>query len=302
MERRVRPVIETEHLSKRYGRHEALRGLDLVVPRGVVFGYLGPNGAGKTTTIRLLVGLLRPTSGSVTVLGDDAVADRDSVQRRVGYLPGHFVAYRDLTGEQYLRFLGHLRGGTPWHHVEQLAKRFDLDLMRRIGALSHGNRQKVGILQAFAHEPELIVLDEPTTGLDPLVQREFLDLVRESRAQGRTVFLSSHVLSEVEAVADMVAILRGGELVVVQAVETLKQQARRRVDMVFEDVAPAAALRGAPGVRDVTTKGHEAFVTVEGSMAPLLSAAAPYRIDRLVTHEPDLEQIFLGFYDAERTS
>src|SRR5690242_1535620 len=187
MERRVRPGVETGHLSKRYGRHEALRGLDLVVPRGVVFGYLGPNGAGKTTTIRLLVGLLRPTSGSVTVLGEDAVAARDSVQRRVGYLPGHFVAYPDLTGEQYLRFLGHLRGGTPWDQVEQLAKRFDLDLTRRIGTLSHGNRQKVGILQAFAHEPELIVLDEPTTGLDPLVQREFLDLVRESRALGRTV-------------------------------------------------------------------------------------------------------------------
>jgi ABC-2 type transport system ATP-binding protein len=212
------------------------------------------------------------------------------------------VAYPDLTGEQYLRFLGHLRGGTSWHQVQQLAKRLDLDLTRRIGALSHGNRQKVGIVQAFAHDPELLVLDEPTTGLDPLVQREFLDLVRETRAQGRTVFLSSHVLSEVEAVADMVGILRAGRLVVVQSVETLKQQARRRVDLVFEDTAPVAALRGAIGVRDVSAKGREAVVTVEGSMAPLLSTAAPYGVDRLVTHEPDLEQIFLDYYEGASTT
>ena len=302
MSRDAEPVVRTVRLAKDYHGYVALKGLDLKVPRGVVFGYLGPNGAGKTTTIRLLVGLLRPSSGWALVLGRDVSKARDELQKRVGYLPGNFVAYPDLTGEQYLRFLGNLRGGLDWPRVRLLAARLDLDLTRRIGTLSHGNRQKIGIVQAFAHDPELLVLDEPTTGLDPLVQREFLDLVRERRAEGRTIFLSSHVLSEVEAVADMVGILRQGELVVVQAVERLKEQALRRVDLYFEGLAPTSVLRGASGVRAVSGLGREVNVTVEGSMAPLLSTAAPYHVERVVTHEPDLEEIFLDYYRQEEPS
>ncbi|HEY3006386.1 MAG TPA: ABC transporter ATP-binding protein, partial [Kribbellaceae bacterium] len=185
------PAIRTWALSKSYGRRPALTELDLEVPAGGVFGYLGPNGAGKTTTIRLLAGLLRPTSGRAEVLGLDTVRDRERVQRRIGYLPGDFVAYHDLTGEQYLRYLAGLRGGVDWASVERLAKRFDLDLGLRIHTLSHGNRQKVGLVQAFMHGPDLLILDEPTNGLDPIMQREFVTLLRETRDAGRTVFLSS---------------------------------------------------------------------------------------------------------------
>ncbi len=292
-------VVRARGLTKRYGHTTAVRDLDLVVRRGTVFGYLGPNGAGKTTTIRMLVGLLRPTSGSATVLGLDVVRQRDAMQRAVGYLPGGFVAYADLTAEQYLRFLGELRGGFAEARVRELAERLDLELGRRIGTMSHGNKQKVGIVQALAHSPELLVLDEPTTGLDPLVQRAFLDLLREERAAGTSVLLSSHVLSEVEAVADEVAILRRGELVVVQTVDRLKARAQRRVDLVLERTVPVPALLNVPGVRRVAGSGREVQVDVEGSMAPLFHTTATYGIERVVTHEPDLEEIFLGYYDEQ---
>ncbi|WP_202867927.1 ABC transporter ATP-binding protein [Kribbella pittospori] len=218
-------VIRTRRLTKRFGHRTALDGLDLDVPAGMILGCLGPNGAGKTTTIRLLAGLIRPTSGSAMVFGFDAADQYDAIQRRIGYLPGDFVAYPDLTGRQYLSYFAHLYGGVERKRIELLAKRFDLDLAVRIGALSRGNRQKVGILQAFMHEPELLILDEPTAGLDPLMQREFRTLLRETRDAGRTVFLSSHVMSEVEAVADTVAILRAGQLVTTQSVQDLKDRA-----------------------------------------------------------------------------
>jgi len=293
------PAIRTWELVKSYHRRPALRGIDLDVPNNVVFGYLGPNGAGKTTTIRLLAGLLRPTSGRAELLGMDIVRDRDQMQRRIGYLPGEFVAYPDLTGEQYLRYLANLRGGVSWSTVEGMAKRLDLDLTGRIGALSHGNRQKVGIVQAFMHEPDVLILDEPTSGLDPLVQREFLGLVRETREQGRTVFLSSHILYEVEAVADTVAIIRGGRLVVVESVDKLKGQALRRIDLTFEGQPPVAQLRTVTAVRDLRVAGSTAHLVVEGSTADLLQVAAPYRVHQVVTHEPDLEEIFLAYYEQK---
>jgi ABC-2 type transport system ATP-binding protein len=292
-------AIRTWNLAKSYRGRPALRGIDLEVPPQVVFGYLGPNGAGKTTTIRLLAGLLRPTAGRVEILGYDATRNREAAQRHIGFLPGEFVAYPDLTGEQYLRYLGHLRGGVAWSAVEGLAKRFDLDLAVRIGTLSHGNRQKVGIVQAFMHDPDLLILDEPTTGLDPLVQREFLDLVRETRDAGRTVFLSSHILYEVEAVADIVAVLRRGRLVVVESVERLKAQAVRRIDLSFAGVPPIAELAAADGVRDVQATGSTAHVVVEGSTAALLMVAAPHGVVQVVTHEPDLEEIFMAYYGRE---
>jgi ABC-2 type transport system ATP-binding protein len=292
-------VIRTWGLAKSYRGKAALRGIDLEVPAHVVFGYLGPNGAGKTTTIRLLAGLLRPTAGRAEVLGSDTVRDREGAQRHIGYLPGEFVAYPDLTAEQYMRYLANLRGGIKWSTAEALAKRLDLDMTIRIGTMSHGNRQKVGIIQAFMHDPEVVILDEPTTGLDPLVQREFLALVRETRDRGRAVFLSSHVLSEVEAVANMVGILRAGRLVVVESVSNLKAQALRRLDLTFEGTPPVALIRAVPGVRDVQVAGNTLHVVVEGSIADLLQAAAPHRVENIVTHEPDLEEIFLAYYGQE---
>jgi ABC-2 type transport system ATP-binding protein len=292
-------VIQTWGLAKSYHGRPALQGIDLEVPPNVVFGCLGPNGAGKTTTIRLLTGLLRPTAGRAEILGSDTVRDREAAQRHIGYLPGEFVAYPDLTGEQYLRYLGHLRGGVDWSEVEGLAKRLDLDLSARVGTLSHGNKQKVGIVQAFMHQPKILILDEPTTGLDPLVQREFLGLIREARDAGRTVFLSSHILYEVEAVADIVAILRHGRLVVVESVGKLKEQAVRRIDLTFAESPPVADLTAANGVRDVRCTESTAHVVVEGSTADLLLAAAPHRVLQIVTHEPDLEEIFMAYYQRE---
>jgi ABC-2 type transport system ATP-binding protein len=290
------PVIRTSGLSKHYGHIVGLESLDLQVPPGIVFGCLGPNGAGKTTAIRLLVGLLRPTHGRAEVLGIDLAADPDEVQRRVGYLPGDFKAYPDLTGAQYLRYLGNLRGGADQQAVERLAKRFELDLSRRIGALSHGNRQKVGIIQAFMSDPQLLILDEPTSGLDPLMQREFLALVREARSAGRTVLLSSHILTEVEAVADMVGILRQGHLATVDSVENLKARALRRIDLIFAHEVPEAMLADVPGVREIYADGMIAQLTVEGSTADLIAALASYRVDDVVSHEADLEEVFLAYY------
>jgi ABC-2 type transport system ATP-binding protein len=292
------PVIRTYGLTKHYGRTVALDSLDLEVPPGLVFGCLGPNGAGKTTAIRLLVGLLKPTRGRAEVLGIDATRHSDRVQAVVGYLPGDFRAYPDLTGEQYLRYLGNLRGGVDWKAVTALAERLELDTSRRIGALSHGNRQKVGIVQAFMNDPELLILDEPTTGLDPLMQREFLTLVREVRAAGRTVFLSSHILSEVEAVADAVGILRRGRLAVVDSVDNLRARALRRIDLTFAVDPPVAVLAAVPGVRDVQSSGTTAHLVVEGSTADLIAALPPYRVQDVVSHEADLEEIFLAFYDG----
>jgi ABC-2 type transport system ATP-binding protein len=291
-------VIRTRGLGKCYGATTALDALDLEVMPGTIFGYLGPNGAGKSTTIRLLMGLIRPTSGSATVLGLDIVRQRQEIHRLVGYLPGDFAAYRDLTGGQYLDHLAHLRGDVDPEEVQLLAKRFELDLERRIGTLSHGNRQKVGIIQACMHRPPLLILDEPTSGLDPLMQREFLALMREFRDAGRTVFLSSHVLSEVEAVADLVGIIRKGRLVMTSDVGELKARTRRRIDLRFADPSPPIAeLTAVPSVRDLEVVDGVVQLTNEGSMAELLRVAAPFGIDRVVSNEVDLEDVFLQYYE-----
>lgn len=291
-------AISTRKLSKKFRSTVALRGLDLEVPQGVVFGYLGPNGAGKTTTIRILAGLIAPTTGTAEVLGYNVVDRCEEVQRRIGYLPGEFVAYPDLTGAQYLRYLAQLRGGVDWSEVERLTKRFELDLAKRFKTLSHGNKQKIGIVQAIMHRPELLILDEPTAGLDPIMQREFLALLRETKADGRTVFLSSHILSDVEAVADTIAILRGGKLVVTQSVDVLRAQALRQLELTFAGPAPVDLLRHADGVQEITAVGDTAHVEVAGSTADLLRIAAPHQIINVVSHEVDLESIFLDYYIA----
>jgi len=292
------PAVELRGLTKAYGHHVAVDRVDLRIDPGQVFGYLGPNGAGKTTTIRVLAGLLRPTKGEVRVLGRDVVRHRDEVHRHLGYLPGDFVAYPDLTAGEYLRYLARLRDNVDRTLARELAVRLDLELDRRISSLSHGNRQKVGIVQALMHRPDLVILDEPTSGLDPIVQREFLQLLREIRDEGRTVLLSSHVLTEVEAVADTVAILRRGRVVAVENVERLKARSRRRLDLTFRGRVPLEELTAVSEVRDVVEAGLTAHVTVEGSTAALLEAAAPYHVERIVTHEIDLEEIFLDYYQV----
>jgi ABC-2 type transport system ATP-binding protein len=292
------PAIRTAGLTKHYGPTVALDGLDLEVASGSVFGFLGPNGAGKTTTIRLLMGQHRPTAGRAHALGLDCLADRDALHRRVGYLPGDFNAYRDQTGAQYLEFLAAVRGHTDRAHLAALVDRFELNVGRRIGSLSRGNRQKLGIVQAFMHQPELLVLDEPTSGLDPLMQREFRVLVHEARLGGSTVFLSSHVLGEVEEIADTVGIVREGRLVVVETLEELKTHARRRVTLTFRGTPPIEALRAVPAVSDIDVHDRSVRLVVVGPMEEVFRVAAPAGIDNVVAQEPPLEEILLGYYDS----
>ncbi len=291
-----RPALRLEGLTKTFGDVVAVDDVTLEVPRGVIFGYLGPNGAGKTTTIRMLLGLLKPSGGTAHMNGFDAWADRERAHRSLGYLPGDFDAYPDLTSAEYLRYLADLRGNVAWSEVEKLAERLDLRMNIRFGTLSHGNKQKLGIVQAFMHRPELLILDEPTSGLDPLVQQEFLTMVSEARAEGRTVFMSSHVLSEVEAVADQFGMLNEGKLLLVDRVAALHERALHTIEITFASPPPVDHLSALEGVRDLFVDGVHMRLTIEGSTAQLMEWAAPYGIEKIRSTEPDLEDMFLEMY------
>jgi ABC-2 type transport system ATP-binding protein len=285
-------------VTKLYGRKQSRGILDvrLEVERGECFGFLGPNGAGKSTTIRLILDLIRPTSGSVTVLGLDSRRQSVEIRRRLGYLPGELALYEQLTPLELLEFLGHLRGGFDRAHVLALAERLGLELGRPIRALSRGNKQKVGLVQAFAGKPELLVLDEPTSGLDPLVQQTFHAMVRETVEEGRTVFLSSHVLSEVQHVADRVGIIREGRIVAVEEVGALRGRSVHELEVRFADPVPRDALEAVAGVRSVRLEGPVAHILVEGPLDPLIKELARHVVVDLRSHEPDLEDVFLSYY------
>jgi len=292
-------VIHVEHLTKSYGKQRGVVDLTFSVTPGEVFGYLGPNGAGKTTTIRTLLDFIRPTAGRATVLGLDSHRDSVQIHRRVGYLPGEFNLYEQMTGADYLAYLGQLRGGVDETYTAELAERFDLDLQMRIKALSHGNRQKVALLQAFMHRPELLVLDEPTQGLDPLMQQEFYRLIAEARADGRTVFLSSHVMPEVDRVCDRVGIIREGRLAAVEDIGDLKAKEIRTLEVHFAAPVATAAFATLPGVQHVEAIGDEVRITVAGPMDAVVKAVAGHEVVDLQSHEPTLEEIFLTFYGGD---
>lgn len=292
-------AIETTGLTKRYGGQRGVTELDLGVRTGEVFGFLGPNGAGKSTTIHLLVGQIRPTSGSARVLGLDAWSRRDEVLRRIGFLPGELSLYERLTGAEVLDLLARLRGGVSAAVVDALVERFAVETRRPVRDLSMGNKQKLGLVQALMHEPELVVLDEPTLGLDPLVQREFQQLVRELRDEGRTVFLSSHTLSEVERVADRVAIIREGRLVEVGEVSRLIELAVRRLELRFEVPVDPADFEGLAGVRRVEVDDGGLRVEVEGPLTQVMKVAADQDLVDLHVREADLEDVFLRYYEGE---
>jgi ABC-2 type transport system ATP-binding protein len=298
------PAILTEGLTKTYGRRRSrgIARLDLEVRPGEVFGFLGPNGAGKTTTIRVLLDLIRPTSGRALVLGRDSRRETLAIQARSGYLPGELYLYPNLTGRETLRYLGNLRGGVEWDYVAALADRLDCDLDRKVADLSSGNKRKIGLIQAFMHRPELLILDEPTSGLDPLVQREFYRLLDEARETGQTVFLSSHVLPEAQRVCDRVAFIREGELVAVEDVAALTGKAVRELEVVFARPVPSAAFAGIPGVTGVVADGDAAQMlrlTVTGSLDPVLKKLAEHQVLDLVSQVPDLEDVFMTFYAGE---
>jgi ABC-2 type transport system ATP-binding protein len=289
-------IIETEKLTKSYGSHRGIIDVDLKVDQGEVFGFLGPNGAGKTTTIRTLLDLIRPTSGVARVFGIESSAEPAAIHARVGYIPGEFTLYDRLTGGQTLDYFANLRGGVDRAYQRDLVQRFEIDTSRRFKEYSKGNKQKIGLVIALQHRPELLILDEPTSGLDPLVQQSFYGLVREAKAEGRTVFLSSHILSEVERSCDRVAIIREGRLVKVDSVEGLRDLAHHQVELRFAGAVPEDAFRDLPGVTDVAATDHVLRMRVSGAITPIVQTAAKYELLDFVSREPSLEETFLAQY------
>jgi ABC-2 type transport system ATP-binding protein len=291
-------AIETSRLTKWYGKSRGVIDVDLVVDTGQVFGFLGPNGAGKSTTIRLLLDLIRPTSGSARVLGLDARRDRLAIDRRISYVPGELALYGELTGAQLLGYLASLHGGVDTALRDRLAERLELDPSKRIKSLSRGNKQKVGLVAAFMTRPELLILDEPTAGLDPFVQLEFERLCEEARADGRTVFISSHQLPEVEHLCDRVGIIREGRLLAVESIATLKERALHRLEIEFGAPIPADAFAGIPGIADLRLDGERLHCTVRGNLDALIKAAARFEVCNVRSIETSLEEIFMAYYGA----
>jgi ABC-2 type transport system ATP-binding protein len=298
-----RVAIHTAGLTKHYGDVKALVDLHLDIQPGEVFGFLGPNGAGKTTMIRTILDEIRPTSGEAQILGMDTHEQSVEIRNHIGYVPGDLAMYPNLTGKDTLTYFANLRGGVDWSFVDSLAERLDADLGKKVGDLSSGNRQKVGLIQAFMNKPDVLIMDEPSSGLDPLVQREFQRMMREVAADGRTVFLSSHTLSEVQRVADRVGIIRKGRLIAVEGVSDLRSKAIRTVNLFFDEVIDGAVLEPLPGVRSVTVENHHATLSFDGQMETLLKVVTDkYSLLDITTHEADLEEIFLTYYRDEEVT
>jgi ABC-2 type transport system ATP-binding protein len=292
-------VIQTEKLTKYYGTHRGVIDVDLEINQGEIFGFLGPNGAGKTTTIRVLLDLIRPTSGVAKVFGIVASEDPVAIHKRVGYVPGEFALYDRLTGKQTLEYFANLRGGVDKAYQQSLIELFDLDPSRRFKEYSKGNKQKVGLIIALQHKPELLILDEPTSGLDPLVQQTFFNTLREAVKSGATIFLSSHILSEVEKSCDRVAIIREGKIVKLDTVDGLRDLAHHQVELRFAGTVPVNAFEALPGVSDVHADDHVLRLRVAGAITPVVQTAAKYELLDFVSREPSLEETFLAQYGRE---
>jgi len=291
-------AIRTENLSKSFGQTKALVALDLEVPEGEVIGYLGPNGSGKTTTIRLLLGLIRATTGKAEIFGVDCQADPVAAHRRVAYVPGEVSLWPSLTGAETLHLLGRVQGTVDAAYRDLLVERFELDVTRRVRSYSKGNRQKLILIAGLMTRADLLLLDEPTSGLDPLMERAFRECIAEARAQGQTVFLSSHILSEVEAVCERVAILRAGRLVESGNLKEMRHLSSLQVEAELD--GPVPELSGIPGVSAVQVQGAHISCQVTGSIEPLLAALAGAGVRHLTSREPSLEELFLAHYGGER--
>jgi ABC-2 type transport system ATP-binding protein len=297
MNMRNAPVIETVNLSKRYGRgKQALDHLSLTVQPGEIFGYLGPNGAGKTTTIRILLDLIRPTGGEAKLFGEDVRRQAVALHRRIGFLPGELNLWKGLTGREVMQYMARVRGQTDWRYADQVCERLKFDPSLRVRSYSTGNKRKLGLVLALMHRPELLILDEPSSGLDPLMQQTFNELMLETKADGRTVFLSSHVLSEVQAICDRAAILNDGQLRTVSTVEALTRSHVRLVSLKLKGGGGAALLRGVPGLSEVREADGHIHLRLSGDFDPLLKALAGTYVEDMRVEEPSLEDIFLGFY------
>lgn len=294
-------IIEVEHLNKSYGSKRGIIDVSFQVEEGEVFGFLGPNGAGKTTTIRTLMALLRANSGKARIAGMDVWQQSVAIKKLVGYLPGELSLDPNLTGGQLLTYFGHLRGGVDQAFLKQLINRLDLDPTRKFRQYSSGNKRKIGLIQAFMHRPRLLILDEPTNGLDPLNQQEFDRMVLEVRDDGRTVFLSSHILTEVEQTCTRVGIIREGRLVRIGGVAELKDIKHYVVTITFAQAVPAEAFKTLEGVEQVEAlaDGQTLRVTVSGALDAVVKEAAQYSVLSMTSHEPSLEDVFLRYYEGD---
>ena len=295
-------ILEVKNLTKRYGSARGVEDLSFSIEKGEIFGYLGPNGSGKTTTIRCLMGLLRPTSGQCRILGLRVVPGKATEHKRIGYLPGEFRAWPGLTPRKLLRLLARLGNGDEFNkRQEELAEILNLDLDRKMRALSKGNRQKVGIIYAFQHQPEVLILDEPTTGLDPLIRQTVLDLIRETAKSGATILLSSHDLSEVAGVCGRTAILREGRLVELAPISKIVQQGQRRIKIWFIEgtKVPELLEDQLPGVRIIQQNTNTLHISYQGTVDALLKWLAQFPVDRIATTETSLEEAFIHYYQKE---
>jgi len=294
-------IIETEKLTKSYGGKRGIADVTFQIEEGEVFGFLGPNGAGKTTTIRVLMALLRADSGTARIAGLDVWEKSLEIKRLIGYVPGEPALDRNLTGGQILEYFANLRGGVDRAYLKKLIDRMDLDTSRKFRQYSTGNKRKVVLIQAFMHRPRVLILDEPTSGLDPLNQQEFDGMVKEAREEGRTVFLSSHVLSEVEKTCTRVGIIRDGTIVRIGDVAEVKAIKRYEITITFANPVPAETFNTLEGVAEVETldHGHAVRLAMQGSADAVIKAAANYPVVSLTSYEPSLEDIFLRYYEAD---
>ncbi len=290
------PVIVIDNLFKSYGKVQAVKGISMRVERGEIFGFLGPNGAGKTTTIRCMLDVIRPTSGTLRVLGLDAQRDKMALHQRIGYLPGDVRLPGQMTGKQVIDYFSRLQGREPVL-LNQLLERFDVEMKRPLKGYSKGMRQKIGVVLAFMCDPKVLILDEPTSGLDPLLQRTFNEFLLEEQARGKTIFMSSHIMSDVEKVCQRVAVIRQGEIVTIEEVEKLRQKAGQRVIVEFGDAVSADEVAHMPGVSMVTVHNHAYHFNVSGSMDALIKALSRHEVLRLQAEEAPLEEVFLKFYE-----
>jgi len=290
------PVIVIDTLHKSYGKVQAVKGISMRVEQGEIFGFLGPNGAGKTTTIRCMLDVIRPTSGTLRVLGLDAQRDKMELHQRIGYLPGDVRLPGQMTGKQVIDYFSRLQGLKPVL-LNDLVARFDVEMKRPLKGYSKGMRQKIGVVLAFMCDPEVLILDEPTSGLDPLLQRTFNEFLLQEQARGKTIFMSSHIMSDVEKVCQRVAVIRQGEIVTIEEVEKLRQKAGQRVTVEFGDAVSADEVARMPGVSMVTSHNHAYHFNVGGSMDALIKALSRHEVLRLQAEEAPLEEVFLKFYE-----
>jgi ABC-2 type transport system ATP-binding protein len=293
-------MIKTENLTKYYGKNRGIENLNLEILDNEVFGYLGPNGAGKTTTIRLFLDLIKPTRGKVEIFGKKVDKNFWNIKSRIGYLPGELHLYENLTGKEFLEFITCLRRNVNKKKMKDLIDRFNVDIFKPIRDLSQGNKQKIGLIQAFIHDPDLIILDEPTLGLDPFMQEEFYKLITEEKKNGKTFFISSHILHEVEKICDRVGIIKDGKLIALEAVKDLREKTVREIDIYFTEPVSLELFSNIQQIKDLKLQGNIVKIYFTGRIDPIIKRISNFEVENIVTHEPTLEEIFFKLYKGDK--